>query len=284
MMFLVAVVGWGLCFYPGGTVFLFGFATSWLGPVAILMIMASFWPRFTNKGAFWGALVGMILLTLSTVLDVLNIFDIAAYAHSSVIGLFSTLIVGVIVSLCTKPNYYGVSDWKRDPKEGKRLDVLLSDFDKKVLAMTRYGVITMAEITDYLGCDSRVSKEAVENLDKGGYIVRVSMYGSKFYHLAISEKGEQILDALSGEEEALREAGLSYEQFQVLANANVSHEQMQKYAASRGFDSLRTTAVVSLLDHRGYVKQRGLMKRQVVLTEKGKHVVEAHKDLIETIS
>lgn len=279
MMFAVAVIGWLLCFYPGGTVFLFGFATSWLGPVAILMIMASFWPKFTNKGAFWGVLTGMALLTLSTLLDVLNIVNLASYAHSSVIGLFSTLVVGVVVSFFTKPNYYGASDWTRNPSEGKREDVSLSDFDKQVLSMTRYGAITMAEITDYLDCDSRVSKESVEKLDRGGYVVRESLYGSKFYNLFISEKGEALLPPLSKEEELLRDAALSYEQFQMLASAAVSHEQMLKHASANGFNSLRSTAIISLLDHRGYVKQTGLMKRRVKLTDKGRSVVASHKDL-----
>jgi SSS family solute:Na+ symporter len=279
LMLVVALVGWALCFYPGGTVFLFSFATSWLGPVAILMIMSSLWPRFTNQGAFWGALVGMILLTLSTLLDVLGIFNVAAYAHSSVVGLFSALIVGVIVSLCTKPNYYGASDWKRIPEEGKRENISLNDFDKQILAMTRFGMITMAEITDYLGCDSQVSKESVEKLDRNGYIIREGMQGSSFYHYTISEKGEAVLDKLSPEDEKLRTSGLSREQFEVLSNAGISNDQMQQYAKEHGFGSLKMTSIISLLDHRGYVKQKGLMKRKVVLTDEGRKVVALHSEI-----
>lgn len=281
IMFAVAVVGWLLCFYPGGTVFLFGFATSWLGPVAILMILASFWPRFTNQGAFWGALVGMILLTLSTLLgDVLGIFNSAKYVHASVLGLVSALIVGVVVSLLTKPNYYGAQGWQRLPTPAGRRVCPLNDFDKKVLDMTRHGRITMAEITDYLGCDSRESKAAIEKLDQCGYIVRASMYSYKFYHFDISEAGQAYLPAMSAEEKALQDARISPEQFQVLAAAYVSHDHMNKYGREHGLGSLAMTAIISLLDHRGYVKQTGLMKRKVVLTALGRQVVEQHKALV----
>ena len=281
IMFGVGIVGWLLCFYPGGTVFLFGFATSWLGPVAILMIMASFWPRFTNQGAFWGALVGMVLLTLSTLFgDVLGIFNTSNYVHASVLGLFSALVVGVVVSLFTKPNYYGERGWTRLPDPSSRTVQPLTDFDKKVLAMTRYGRITMAEITDYLGCDSRESKASVEKLDRCGYIVRASMYSYKFYHFDISKSGEAVLAPLSEAEQTLKaDAQLSLEQFQMLAAAAVSHENMLKFAAARHMGSLNQTAIISLLDHRGYVKQTGLMKRKVVLTDAGRRVVESHKTL-----
>lgn len=279
VMLVLALIGWGLCFYPGGTVFLFGFATSWLGPVAILMILASFWPRFTNKGAFWGALVAMILLTLGTLLDVLGIFNVANYAHTSVIGLFSALIIGVIVSLVTKPNYYGRRGWKRKVSEGTREDVELNEFDKKVLAKTRYGIITMAEITDYFGCDSEVTKSAIEKLDRGGYIERQSLYSYKFYHLSITQKGKDALGKLTGPEEQLIDTRLSPEEFAFLAKAYVSHDEMQAYGRECGYGSLKMTAIISLLDHRGYVKQKGLMKRKVVLTQEGRNVVEAHKVL-----
>lgn len=284
LVLIVALLAWGLCFYPNGTVLLFGFSTSWLGPVAILMLLASFWPRFTNAGAFWGALTGMVLLTLANLLDVLEVFALSDYVHSSVLGITSTLVVGVAVSLCTKPNYYGQKGWERDPEKGSRDTVVLSRFDKCVLEMIRYGEISLAEITDYLGCDSRMSSRAVENLDRGGYISRMSRYGSGFYHLRISKLGEDVLPPLSAEEAQLRDAELSSEQFRILVQANISNEQMLRYAAALGFDSLRTTAVISLLDRRGYIRQRGFMKRRAAVTERGRHVVESHRALAEQAS
>lgn len=274
VMLILALIGWGLCFYPGGTVFLFGFATSWLGPVAILMIMASFWPRFTNKGAFWGALIAMILLTLSTLLDVLGIFNIGQYAHTSVVGLFSALVIGVLVSLVTKPNYYGEKSWKRKASERNREEIILSDFDRMILSKTKYGVVTMAEITDYFGCDSKESKAAVEKLDRGGYIERMSLYSYKFYHLNITQKGLKELGMPKGREAELAKVGLSSEEFDFLLKANVSDEEMKAYGKSKEYGSLRMTAIISLLDHRGYIKQKGLMKRRVELTPDGKRVVK----------
>jgi predicted transcriptional regulator len=105
------------------------------------------------------------------------------------------------------------------------------------------------------------------------------MQGSSFYHYTISEKGEAVLDKLSPEDEKLRTSGLSREQFEVLSNAGISNDQMQQYAKEHGFGSLKMTSIISLLDHRGYVKQKGLMKRKVVLTDEGRKVVALHSEI-----
>ena len=106
------------------------------------------------------------------------------------------------------------------------------------------------------------------------------MYSYKFYHFDISKSGEAVLAPLSEAEQTLKaDAQLSLEQFQMLAAAAVSHENMLKFAAARHMGSLNQTAIISLLDHRGYVKQTGLMKRKVVLTDAGRRVVESHKTL-----
>ena len=63
----------------------------------------------------------------------------------------------------------------------------------------------------------------------------------------------------------------------MLSKANISHRAMEQYAAEQNFNSLKVTAIVSLLDHHGYLKQTGLLKRKVKLTEKGKAAVENYQ-------
>lgn len=281
IMFFVAVAGWGLCFYPGDAVQMFGFVTSWLGPAAILVLMAAACPRFTAKGAFWGTVFGILLLTLSAVLDLMGTYNIVTRIHSSILGMLPTLVIGSVISLFTKSSYYGERKWKRWKDQKKEPRVILSSFDYSVLEMIRFGSVTMAEITDYLGCDSRISKLSVETLDKGGYIVRKGLRFSGFFHFEITQKGSAVLPELSEAEEKLLTAGLSIEQFEFLVCAERGQKQLQKFIEKKRFHSLQTTAIVSVLDQRGYVKQRGIMKRCLKVTKKGAEVIGKNVKLLK---
>lgn len=280
LMFFVALIGWALCFYSGGTIRMFGFVTSWLGPVAVLVLMAALCPRFTSKGALYGSAAGVLLLTASSIMNMMGVHNSLVCIHSSILGIISTLVVGTVISLFTKSNYYGQRKWRRIPEEGGRNQVILSNFDRSVLEMIRYGTITMAEITDYIGCDSRMSKMAVETLDKGGYIIRKGIRFSNFFHFEITRLGRSVLKELPESEKRLAEAGLSREQFEFLVCAESSREELQRYISQQGYGSLKTTAVISLLDHRGYVRQRGMMKRQVIVTKSGHEIIDKYSNLL----
>lgn len=277
LMFAVALIGWGLCFYSGGPIQMFGFVTSWLGPVAVLVLMAAACPRFTSKGAFYGSVSGVLLLTASSVMNMMGLHNIFVRIHSSILGILSTLIVGTVISLFTRPNYYGRR--KKSSVPGSQTPVVLSSFDREILGMIRYGPVTMSEITDYFGCDSRMSKMAVETLDRGGYIVRKGKRFSSFFHFDITGLGRSVLAALPKREQCLAEAGLSLEQFEFLVCAGMSWDELQRYAAERGYDSLKMAAIISVLDHRGYVRQCGLMKRHVKVTASGHDILNRYSNL-----
>ena len=86
-----------------------------MGPPSILLFLGFFWKRFSATAAFWSVVSGMIIMSVSTVLDLLGIFNLGEYMHVGVAGLLSTLAIALILSLTTKPKYYGESDWKIDP-------------------------------------------------------------------------------------------------------------------------------------------------------------------------
>lgn len=104
---VLGLLVWVLCFYPGGPLFLFAFSTAWLGPPSVLVLLGIWWKRTTMAGAFTGAVVGIGLTTLFTILELTNIFVLSQYTHIGVVGLITTILATVIVSLLTTPNIMG---------------------------------------------------------------------------------------------------------------------------------------------------------------------------------
>ena len=278
LMFFVVLIGWVLCFYQGGTVRLFGMVTSWLGPVAVLMLMAALCPWFTNAGALYGDIAGVTVLIASSVVQAMQIHSFFGRIHSSILGIVVTLFVGTIVSLFTSKNYYGRLFWRIDPDTRQDKKIRLSAYDRVILEMIRYGTITMADITDYIGCDSRMTKASVEALDKGGYIKRKGLYFSGFFFLQITGKGKEALGELTGRAGKLETAGLSMEQYDLLVCANGASDGIEQFKTEREDGSLKMTALISILELRGYVKQFGFTKRRVRITEKGKCVLREYGD------
>lgn len=281
LMFFVALIGWLICFYQGGTIRLFGLVTSWLGPVAVLMLMAALCPWFTNSGALCGDIAGVIILISSSAVQMMGIHSFFSRIHSSILGIVTTLCVGTVGSLFTRSNYYGKLGWRCDPGKGIRQKIRLSFFDTTVLGMIRYGTVTMADITDYFGCDSRMTKASVEALDKGGYIKRDRDVFSGFFRLQITEKGKDVLGELTGSASRLEKVGLSVEQFLLLRCVADPQMDIEQYKEARGYGSLKLTALVSILELRGYIRQHGFIKRKISITENGKSIVRAFGDVSE---
>jgi SSS family solute:Na+ symporter len=78
-------------------------------PTAVIVLMGHYWNRITSSAAFWGATVGIVV-------NIIWYFAPgklwAAYLHTMWMGLFSTLIVTLVVTFLTKPKYYGLDDFK----------------------------------------------------------------------------------------------------------------------------------------------------------------------------
>ena len=267
---IVAICTFVLCQFPGGPTYLFAFANCWLVPPAILLGLGAIWPKFNSTGAFWGALCGMISMAVLEILDLTGIFHVGQYIYLASLGLLVTLIAAVIASLFGKKKYYGESTWERVPTANNRENVKLEAIDYDVMKLIRIGHLYMGDITDYLGVDSQVSGDAIERLDRGGYIVRAGLNRSAFYTFALTEKGLAALEPLNEKEAAMAKVGLSPMYLDMLKAISVSSEEENKYIKKNGIRSMQMAAISAHLTRQGYILEKGMFQRKLVLTQKGK--------------
>lgn len=276
ILLLLGGVTWLLCFYPGGPVYLFAFANSWLGPPSILVLLGMTWRRFTSAGALWGALAGMSVMFVFTLLELTKVFSISQYMHVGAAGFLVTLTVSVLVSLATKPKYYGEPEWNKDPDVGSRQKIELQPLDLQILEMLRYGHDSMSELTDALKVDSRFSNEAVERLDRGGYLKRRSLSGANFYSFEIMPQGLALLPQLPENDAAMAKDGLKPIYLKVLKMAAKSPDKLPDFAKEEGLASLEVASIISHLVKKGYLLEKGLWRRILKVTDKGYNIIERY--------
>jgi SSS family solute:Na+ symporter len=270
ILFLIGIVTFVLCQFPGGPTYLFAFANCWLIPPAILLGLGAIWPRFGKRGAIVGALCGMITMAVFTLLGtVLKVFDINRYIYLAVLGFIVTLITAVIGTLTEEPKYYGKKDWERVPNGSNRENIQLDGICLEVLALIRLGHLYMADLTDYLGVDSKATNEIIEKLDRGGYIVRAGLNTSKFYTFAITDKGQAALKPLEGVEVDLVKEMLNPLYLELLKTVKEAPEKQAEFIQKHDIRSMRMAAISSHLTRQGYIKEKGLFKRRLEITDKG---------------
>src|SRR5699024_12855271 len=66
---ILGALVWLLTFYPGGPLYLFAFSTAWLGAPSVLVFLGMWWKGTTKTGAFYGAILGMFVTALFTILE-----------------------------------------------------------------------------------------------------------------------------------------------------------------------------------------------------------------------
>ncbi len=275
-MALIIGVTWIMTFFPGGPTYLFAFANAWLTPPAVLLLLGAFWPKFNSKGAFWGALSGMFTMVLLTITELTKVFVIGQWTHMAIVGFLVSLIVGVIVSLTAPSNYYGASDWEIKATKNNRKKVELDDFDMKVLAMIRNGHQYLADISDGLKVDAKISNLSIEKLDQGGYIERAGLIGSKFFTFNITEKANEVLPKLDNTEAKMIADYLNPKYIKFLEMAESNPDRIGKFAKEFNMASLQMSSMISHLTRRGYIVEKGMFKRQVKITEKGKSMIQKY--------
>lgn len=275
-MALIIGVTWIMTFFPGGPTYLFAFANAWLTPPAVLLLLGAFWPRFNAKGAFWGALSGMITMVILTITELTKVFVIGQWTHMAIVGFLVSLVVGVIASLTAPANYYGASDWNIKATKNNRKNVKIDDFDLQVLAMIRNGHQYLADISDGLKVDAKISNHSIEKLDQGGYIERAGLTGSKFFTFNVTEKANEVLPKLDDTEAKMIVDYLNPKYIKFLEVAESNPDKIGKFAKENNMASLQMSSMISHLTRRGYIVEKGMFKRQVEITEKGKAMVQKY--------
>ncbi|MGB9903638.1 MAG: sodium:solute symporter family transporter [Desulfotomaculales bacterium] len=273
ILLLLGGLTWLLSYYPGGPVYLFAFANAWLGPPSLLVLFGILWRRTTAAGALWGALIGMGSMVVLTLLELLKIYSISKVMHIGVFGLIATFVPLVVISLFTRPKYYGEKEWTLEPTAGKREEIELQPLDLQVLELIRYGHESMAEITDALGVDSRISAESVERLDRGGYIRRRSLSGSGFYMFELTAKGKKVLPPLAGRDEEMARDGLRPMYLELLSFAAKNPNELPRFASEKGLSSLEVANIITHLVRKGYLLEGGIWRRTIRISEPGRQML-----------
>ncbi len=283
---IVTGISWALSFYPGGTAFLFAFATAWLAPAGLSVFFGIYWRRATNPGCMAGAVCGTVFMSVWAFMNLLGIpfmgQPVASYAHMSVIGIVTTIIPFVLVSLFTQPKYYGAADWTAKGESDAVID--LTADDKRIMSYIRTGLDQMCELMDITAWSGEKLNTIIEKLDRNRYLCRESLQGEGFWSFSLTRKGEDSLPAMEAEDkELLGRYGLIGDDVHFLqgmtqeTNASPAavirglkdaddRERRREYALS----------VVKLIRH-GYLTESGFLKRVVSITEKGKQVVRETK-------
>lgn len=279
IMFLVLMFTWVLCYFPGGPAYLFAFSNCWLVPPAILLCLGFLWPRFNSTGAFWGVIFGMSTMVIFTILELTKIFIIGQYVYLAVLGFVVTAAAGVVFTILspTESKYYGRPDWELEPSKNNREKVELNDFDIQVLSLIRYGHQYMSDITDGLKVDSKVSTVAIEKLDRGGYIKRAGKTGSNFYTFEITDKASSVLPKLNGLEEQMSKDFITLNYLEFLKAIEDTSSKLADFIKEKKYNSLQVSSVVSHLSRRGYLEEKGLYKRKLVLTSSGKDIIKKYQ-------
>lgn len=276
IMILVAFATWALAFFPGGPVYLFPFATSWLGPGLALLVLGVFWRRMTKEGALWGVISGLVFLSVFNILKMTGIFNLDQYFYIGTAGLLLTFLVCIVVSLCTKPDYYGEAGWVLDPAARKDAKVELQPMDIQILDLINSRFEMMSEIIDYLGKDGADCAEAIARLDQGGYIGRRALSGSNFFQFYITEKGKAMLPERTEEQKAMEADGFRKGWLEILKNVELSPSDLTKFAVANDISSMEMSSAVAIFDRLGYIKQKGAWRRELVLTENGKAMLQKY--------
>lgn len=260
---LFGIAALALCFFPGGPVYLFAFATAWLAPLAIMVILGIYTKKMSTAGAFAGGLTGLVFMSVWTVLDLTKLYPMTKkFGHMVIPGI----IVSVGVALIA--NFFGKS--KYDFKISKRKK--LSDKEIVVLDLVRKGYNTMAEITDLLDVDSSKSSEIVLSLEKAGAIERLGPRGKDFYAFKVTDFGKTLPTNISSDEMFKSEVDkVSLKILKYVKESNQVYTDDLKELT--GLNSMGIATVVSSLIRRGYLIEKGIWRRIIRISQKGKDLL-----------
>ncbi len=268
MTLIVGVVVWGVCFYPGGPLYLFAISAAFLGPSAVAFIFGSRWRRTTSTATF-----GSVLISLITILVIETLRQTKTWIppwHSGIYGLFLSVPLIVILSLVTKPKYYGRSEWTAEPSAQELQAPIpsLSDQELKVLDLIRKDYGIMLELVDFFGKDSNYLNPIIEKLDHERLLKRKALSGPGFYQFELTPKGGSALTPPAPEEKLMIERHLSVTKIRILRalQDGVPVAQLQEKLE---IPRAEAGAALSGLLRRKYVGVTGIFRPEYHLTPAG---------------
>ncbi len=256
---------WLLSFYPGGPYLLLAISCAMLGPAALIFLLGHRWSRMTAAGAFWGALLGMIVML---VYEALQLTGITAWStHTVIIGTAVTLPLIVLISLVTtrQANQYT-----------SRPEVSLTESYERVLDLLHHGYTQMVELTDFLEMDAAYGNRLVEELVGAGLVERQATSGPDFFTLKLTPQGEQRLEDHKGSRESASAPSPVYTLgLQVLRQIETGSQTLRTLGVAIDAHASTLGVVVSRLERLGQVHSSGIWERQLFLSDKGREALQA---------
>jgi SSS family solute:Na+ symporter len=279
LLLVAGLIGWGLTLYPGGVLFLFAFACSWLAPAGVLLILGVISKKWVNStGAFYGGLCGLIAGTLWTLSQFIPGMPnlVSTIAHIGVISTVSTLVPTLLISAVTKPRLHVAST------ANETENIKVTNEDLKVLKLIYFGYNHCAEIVDALGADLSSMVPIIERLELQGLIRKEGNYGSKMFSFYLTEEGKKALGKLSSQEIELAANNISPLDLKILDYVDkhgrvVAHE-LEKYT---GHSVVECAASMTHLIRLEMLTERGILRRRVSISNKGKGVLEKLRSFLE---
>lgn len=183
------------------------------------------------------------------------------------------VIPGVIVSVgaAVIANFFGSSKYDFEIQKRSKL----TDDEIKVLDIIRKGYNTMSEITDLLDMDSSKSNELILSLEKAGAIERFSNGGSGFYMFKVTDFGKTLPTRIKENEilEGVDETGIKILEH-VRSKSMILADELSK---ETGLNSMALATILNSLVRRGYLKEGGIWRRTVSITQKGNELISKYR-------
>jgi SSS family solute:Na+ symporter len=279
LLLITGLIGWGLTLYPGGVLYLFAFAVSFLTPLGVLLILGVVSRRWINNtGAFYGALCGLavgIIWTLSQFIPGMPNL-VATVAHIGIISTISTLVPTLLISAVIKPRS------RTAVANNEAGGVQLTDEELKVLRLIYFGYNHCAEIVDMFGADLSSIAPIIERLELQGLIRREGNYGAKMFSFYITEEGRKALGTLTPQEMELAANNISPLDLKILdyidKKGRIIASELEKYV---GRPLIECAASITHLVRLGMLIERGVLRRRVLISNKGKEVLEKLRPLLK---
>ncbi len=257
---------WLLSFYPGGPYLLLAISCAMLGPAALIFLLGHRWSRMTGAGAFWGALLGMIVML---VYEAMQLTGITAWStHTVIIGTAVTLPLIVIISLVT-PQQASQQDSQSAVRH-------INEDHEPILDLLHHGYTLMVELTDFLKMDAARGNRLVEELVGAGLVQRQAVSGPDFFTLGLTPQGEQRLgDHVERGESAPPPSLVHTIGLQVLRQIETGPQTLRTLGVAIDAHASTLGVVVSRLERLGQVQSQGIWERQLSLSDKGREALQA---------
>lgn len=257
---------WLLSFYPGGPYLLLAISCAMLGPAALIFLLGHRWSRMTAAGAFWGALLGMIVML---VYETMQLTGITAWpTHTVIIGTAVTLPLIVIISLVT-PQQANQQDSQSAVRH-------INEDHEPILDLLHEGYTQMVELTDFLEMDAARGNRLIEELVGAHLVQRQAQSGPDFFTLRLTPQGEQRLQGYAESSEfAPPPSSVHAIGLQVLRRIETRPQTLRTLGVAIDANAATLGVVISRLERLGQVQSQGIWERQLSLSDKGREALQA---------